>query len=472
MGNATETTPKLSHTIQSGESLYDASVTLGISMDFICYFNNLSMDGVLFPGRVLYNYHAAYVEHEVQDGETIEQIAEIYNVKASQILEINSITGEATPGTILKIMENPNSDDVTYRAREGRYDIFHKDKTAEDTRYCTVPFFLMGLGNDHVTPCTWLKKMSDKTVVPVAEETDLKKVWHSDQFTQVRESIVKGNYKHCELNFCPQYMGMQEHFLTLDEMKVKLPKVHDYVKGLDAELQSYPVNLNVGHDTTCNLRCPSCNTDDLVQQPREILDELTNSIATISSDLETLFISGHGDLFASRVYYNFLKDMDLSNYPKLKNIQLNTNGLLWTQEKWEGIPKEVRALVNSATLSIDGASEETYNVNRKGGKFTTLIKRLEYIKTLIDSGEIRAAQISFIYQENNFHEIPAMIEMAKKYSFTKIHIARISNWNGWEEDFFKQKDVADSGHPRHSELASILEEVKNRDEQDIAIIIS
>jgi hypothetical protein len=90
--------------------------------------------------------------------------------------------------------------------------------------------------------------------------------------------------------------------------------------------------------------------------------------------------------------------------PKLERIHLHTNGLLWTQRIWEKIPAETRALIRSATISIDAATPATYAENRRGGDFPTLLGRLSFIAELRTEGPLDYLEIHIV-QANNHREI-------------------------------------------------------------------
>ena len=62
---------------------------------------------------------------------------------------------------------------------------------------------------------------------------------------------------------------------------------------------------------------------------------------------------------------------------------------------------------------------------------------------------------------DNFLEIPEYIELAKSLGFDGIKLNIVWNWNTWSAVEFQMLNIADTNHPRHSELVEILSKYKN-----------
>lgn len=66
----------------------------------------------------------------------------------------------------------------------------------------------------------------------------------------------------------------------------------------------------------------------------------------------------------------------------------------------DGMPLTIR-------VSIDGATKETYESLRRGGKWETICQNMEYLGNAKKHGQIQSLGIHFVMQRNNFREAEA-----------------------------------------------------------------
>jgi len=339
-------------------------------------------------------------------------------------------------------------------------------------RYCTYPFRLFGIASDILKPCTWLRQRSGVSVLPVADSGgDLREIWRSEVFEVVRRRIVAGDYHFCNLEFCPEYKGEQKYFLTLDELEARFPAIADYVSGASDRYQGGPELVNIAYDTGCNLSCPSCNRQDLPKLPRPQVAGFARSLDQLADDVKYIFLAGMGDPFGTPHYYDWLRNVDVGRYPNLEEIILNTNGLLWNEATWSAIPGATRARVGTAVISIDGASRETYEVNRWPGKWEDLMTSLPFIASLRRGGELKVLRAYFVYQANNYWEMPAMVQLCRAHAFDVVFFARISNWKGTPARAHEAMDVANQGHAAYQDYLRVAEETARLGDERLQVVV-
>jgi MoaA/NifB/PqqE/SkfB family radical SAM enzyme len=170
--------------------------------------------------------------------------------------------------------------------------------------------------------------------------------------------------------------------------------------------------------------------------------------------IDLLNVTGSGDPFASRLYRDLLRSIDPARYPGLR-LRLHTNGLLFTVESWSDLGP-VRARVQEVEVSIDAASAATYALNRRGGKWMTLITNLDFIASLRRDGPVGALQFSFVVQANNWREMPAFVEMAMQYRVDRIFFSALRNWNTFGPQEYAQRAVHLPGHSQHAAFIASL----------------
>ena len=101
---------------------------------------------------------------------------------------------------------------------------------------------------------------------------------------------------------------------------------------------------------------------------------------------------------------------DMVKVAKSKGLytQVFTNGILLNEDMAERI---VESGLNFMRFSVDGASEETYQQNRVGGKFERILRNM---KMMIQKTNGTGPQLEwqFIVQRNNEHELETAKQMA------------------------------------------------------------
>ena len=80
-----------------------------------------------------------------------------------------------------------------------------------------------------------------------------------------------------------------------------------------------------------------------------------------------------------------------------------------------------------AYISLDAGCEATYRQTRRGGNWTKLMRNLDFIARLRDSGVLKCVRLDMVVQDNNFRDIPDFIGIARQHDF-HCELMRIVNW--------------------------------------------
>ncbi len=338
--------------------------------------------------------------------------------------------------------------------------------------YCTIPFKNLDLNADGINCCCWILDLEEFNNVSLEEGNDLAKAWKSEAFQRVRESIRDGSYKHCRLDCCPLARGERTNLLTLNEMRNSHPEIADFIEGKDLEYSGMPSFVHIAVDTTCNLKCPSCNWFLLPKIPGGIRSGIINSLKTVNKDLEIIYLAGMGEPFFSPVYLDWMMNFRKEDFPALKKIEINTNGLKLTPALWEKLPADLKSLINTFTVSIDGATAATYEKNRPGGSFKTLLENLAFFKELRDGGNIGYLRAYFAYQENNYGEMPEMIELARSFSFDLVFFERLRNWGTYKPASYRRRDIGNPEHPGYKSFQTVKDMINKMTGQGPRVIFT
>ena len=88
-------------------------------------------------------------------------------------------------------------------------------------------------------------------------------------------------------------------------------------------------------------------------------------------------------------------------------------------------------------VSIDGASRQTYETLRLGGKWDKILEALECVSQLKQEHGF-VFDLHMVVQQDNWQEMPAMMDLAYKHEVDRVFFNRIQDWNTGL-DFEKQK---------------------------------
>ncbi len=176
------------------------------------------------------------------------------------------------------------------------------------------------------------------------------------------------------------------------------------VPGLPRILMIEPTN-------ECNLRCPLCPTGaGKLKRPKgQMSFELYRRIlAELDGSLERLMLYNYGEPFL----HPRILDMIAEAHRAEIHTRVSTNGLVFLRGM------DVRDLIASGLdylrVSVDGATEETYNVYRVGGRLDRVLEGVRLLqKRKQELGRTKpVVELQFIVMRHNEHEIPLMRQIA------------------------------------------------------------
>jgi MoaA/NifB/PqqE/SkfB family radical SAM enzyme len=301
--------------------------------------------------------------------------------------------------------------------------------------------------------CCWLKSPPLGNIL----HQSLEEIWNGEIAQEIRRSILDGSFQYCDHTGCPFLQSISCEVKRLESVTGE--ELKNIINNNITILPYGPRNINCGYDRSCNLSCPTCRTEIIVERSHEC------EILNVQSKLEyealkgahVLSISGSGDPFGSPYYRRWLQTMKREKIPCLEQIILQTNALLWTPTLWITIPEEIRKLVKSAVISIDAARSETYSINRSAGSFEKLLKNLEFISLLRKHGPLENVKISMVVQKNNFLEMSEFIQLGKQYNFDSVSFSQLVNWSTFSEQEFRERAVHLPNNPLNTKLINVLQ---------------
>lgn len=346
--------------------------------------------------------------------------------------------------------------------RDFSQSLIPQDKALMD-RFCYRPFDHIeimhghgptqeqGFGDVYVCCSGWLSKKIGNYL-----EEDLKTVWNSQAAQDIRESIHDGSFRYCNKQTC-QYI-LKDTLPYRDDVTDLAAKA---IAEHKAVLDRLPSSFFLCYDRSCNLSCASCRTELIhfkngpgLENPMKLNDKLIQDLFSEPTDRRiNLKITGSGDPFASMAFRSLLERLDGRNFPGLE-IELYTNGLLFTPSNWEKL-KHVASHVRVVSVSIDAATEATYQKTR-GGSWKQLMTNLEFIGSLRKEKIIRHFATNYVVQVSNFKECGPFVEMCKNFGVDLVNFSFVSDWATWEAGEFIKQCIWRKDHPQFSEFIQAM----------------
>jgi len=279
-------------------------------------------------------------------------------------------------------------------------------KNLQIQQSCARPFDTVLIdkqGSCYACECTaWLPQSIGNLQVKGLQE-----IIGSDMHRLMQDSISDGTYRFCNQSQC-SYIRSGLFYLAT-EQKIK--------------------RLRLAIDDSCNLRCPSCRKGMIFHKEGSaynlgirLADKINEWLYNHKHPIQ-VHIGSDGDPFASHVYRHFME-----HTPKRDNIKYSilTNGLMF-KEFYNTVPHIINNL-QELGVSIDGATKETYEKLRLGGKWGKIIEALECIAELKKKKDFRF-NLHFVVQQDNWHELEAMLELGHRYSVDTVYFNKIEDWN-------------------------------------------
>lgn len=311
-------------------------------------------------------------------------------------------------------------------------------------RFCSSPFQRLDVVGDMLDAYLCCMSFLPHSVGSLLRE-DGWDVWNSARATRIRQTILDGTYAYCNKITCPAIGGMA------------LPLTKDIdVAAWTGGVARGPRRLNLSYDRTCNLYCPSCRRERVVEPPwkqRQYIDLFERKIRPLMQNVEYMEVTGSGDPFASASMWHVLQTV-ASGFPSLRTLHIMTNLQLF-------IPRKFEALAglhgrSQFYVSVDAACPETYAQLRRGGDFHRLLPKLEYLGQLRRDKVIKHLMLAFVVQRGNYKEIPDFIRLGKKVGADIMQLTRMTNWGSFTDEAYAAQCVWNVTHPEHGAFLDVM----------------
>lgn len=200
----------------------------------------------------------------------------------------------------------------------------------------------------------------------------------------------------------------------LDELRQLKQKNLENALAAEAEdreaCDSLPVWIEVMHSTICNLKCVFCNqaygkgVDWKMDEPiaKRIVEELYPAV-------EVVQFTAYGEPMMTPKLLKKIEEMEQFGI----ELELVTNATLMRGDK---LLERMARVLRMLTVSIDGASTESYNATRIGADFDAVVgnlRRYNEFRHALPQEEQAPLHFNTIIMKRTLHELCDFLRLAK-----------------------------------------------------------
>lgn len=292
---------------------------------------------------------------------------------------------------------------------------FNKDLNLKG-KYCYHPFNTITIdGNGDVFPCicqAWLPISLGK----IWQFNSLDEIVKTAKAREIQRTILNGSYSYCDNNICG--------IIAAGDLSGRIDHKPDTINW-----------INFAIDSSCNLTCPSCRKEFIFINEGQLYDQRLMMVDHIIKLIENhdhfikFSVSGDGDPFASLIYRNFLSKLNVTD--KNVEIEIITNGIL-AKDHWFKM-KGIHNNIVRFKISFDAATENTYNIVRRGGDWNKLLASADHMsKWKQKNYSDMKLTGNFVVQAANYKEMPQYVELLDQLGFDEILFQAIHDWGTFD----------------------------------------
>jgi len=324
-------------------------------------------------------------------------------------------------------------------------------------RFCYRPFELLEIHKEYygfVCCPSWLP-----VIVGNCNKSGILDTWNSEKSKKIRASIIDGSFKYCDHKECPKIQG--DELPRYENLNAKWKKIYD---SKQTHIEELPSEIALCYDISCNLACPSCRSEKVLDIRGRSYDEklaFTNYLIELVNQSQgqkestTLRVTGSGDPIAAPIYFKLLQEIDGTKLPHLKII-LQTNGLLLNAKNWQRLHKIHKNIV-AISISIDAASAETYRKVRRLGDWDKLMNNLSFISKLKEEFNFNGFCLNFVVQKENYNEMSSFVQMALDLkNVTEVFFSFVNDWDTWSQKDYQNQCIWKKDHPLFNDFLKTL----------------
>jgi MoaA/NifB/PqqE/SkfB family radical SAM enzyme len=219
---------------------------------------------------------------------------------------------------------------------------------------------------------------------------------------------------------------LSPEFLVQVNRRMKGRKVKAF--GLNAMRVLGLRHLVIRMDTInlCNLRCKMCYYSSDYNRRKEEMDlPLFRKIAEqVFPKTRFLYLSCATEPTMNKQFASIVRTTGEYGVPF---TSFCTNGQMLREDVIQAC---IDAKISEIIFSVDGATAETYEEIRRGGKWGRLLEKLDLLASMKQRAGAKnpVTRINFTCMLSNIHELPAMVRFAAEHGAGSLHVRHLLSY--------------------------------------------
>ncbi|HEV2719462.1 MAG TPA: SPASM domain-containing protein, partial [Thermoanaerobaculia bacterium] len=133
-------------------------------------------------------------------------------------------------------------------------------------KFCRIPFTHFSTGVEGKTFACTCPSWVPFPIGNVLEAESAEAIWNSDVAMEIRRSILDGDFAYCSRTQC-SYISARK---LPRKSEITNPQWRAYIDNRVTRVEAAPLMVELNHDPTCNLACPSCRTEIVSANAQQI----------------------------------------------------------------------------------------------------------------------------------------------------------------------------------------------------------
>jgi len=183
-------------------------------------------------------------------------------------------------------------------------------------------------------------------------------------------------------------------------------------------IESLPLVAKIEVTNRCNLHCIMCREQQHHEAIRDLDLDVFQKLEPIFPTLLSAYLYGIGEVLT---YPHVMEMFDMLHHYAV-NVGLITNGLLIKPDMAE---EWVKRGLYKLSISIDGATKETYESIRRGASFEALLENITLINELKKKYNTRWPRLTFnfVSMKDTIRELPMLVDLAAEYGAEEVIVS-------------------------------------------------
>ncbi|WP_414623304.1 SPASM domain-containing protein [Calothrix sp. CCY 0018] len=212
-----------------------------------------------------------------------------------------------------------------------------------------------------------------------------------------------------------------------------------------------PFFINVEPNNDCNFKCQHCQVTYWDKQKKHLDETSFSRILDQFPYLEQVKLQGMGEPLLNK---QFIPMLNLGHKHGLL-MSFISNASLCNQK----VAEQLARLKNtSITFSIDGATAETFESIRIGGKFDQIKKNIQNLNRIRNGKKQPYLSVWTVVTDKNIHELPQIVKLASDLGVDDINLQLFLS--DWGKNTIKEYNNSIKTDLNSKQLISTLTEAK------------